>query len=169
MGDAEARTPVLAESTLGYHSYVTGVLTSGREPAFRQCQVGSLTGAVASERVTEASKGSLRMVGNHSKSAKAEGSLTARPTGRAGTKVGLSDPVVESGIAIAQRIKATLGITGLSLPRVHIDGVVWHLDVGSSHPGAVVGPKGWAVRPLKRYASWVQNVVRQFGPYPARA
>ena len=38
-------------------------------------------------------------------------------------------------------------------------------DVGSSHPGAGVGPKGWAVRPLKRYASWVQNVVRQFGPY----
>ena len=131
--------------------------------------MGSLTGAVASERVSEALKGSLRMVGNHSKSAKAEGSLTARPTGRAGTKVGLSDPVVESGIAIAQRIKATLGITGLSLPRVHIDGVVWHLDVGSSHPGAEVGPKGWAVRPLKRYASWVQNVVRQFGPYPAQA
>ena len=66
-------------------------------------------------------------------------------------------------------IKATLGITGLSLPRVHIDGVVWHLDVGSSHPGAGAGSKGWAVRPLKRYASWVQNVVRQFGPYPARA
>ena len=22
---------------------------------------------------------------------------------------------------------------------------------------------------LKRYASWVQNVVRQFGPYPAQA
>ena len=91
--------------------------------------------------------------------------MTARRTGRAGTKVGLSDPVVESGIAIAQRIKATLGITGLSLPRVHIDGEVWHLDVGSSHPGAEVGPKGWAVRPLKWYASWVQNVVRQFGPY----
>ena len=64
-----------------------------------------------------------------------------------------------SGNAIAQRIKATLGITGLSLPRVHIDGVVWHLDVGSSHPGAGVGAKGWAVRPLKRYASWVQNVA----------
>ena len=95
--------------------------------------------------------------------------MTATPTGGAGTKVGLSDPVVLSGNAIAQRIKATLGITGLSLPRVHIDGVVWHLDVGSSHPGAVVGPKGWAVRPLKRYASWVQNVVRQFGPYPAGA
>ena len=128
-----------------------------------------MTGAVASERVSEALKGLLRMVGNHPKSAKAEGGLTATLTGGAGTKVGLSDPVALSGKAIAQRIKATLGITGLSLPRVHIDGVVWHLDVGSSHPGAEEGSKGWAVRPLKRYASWVQNVVRQFGPYPAQA
>ena len=54
-----------------------------------------MTGAVASERVSEALKGSLRMVGNHLlKSAKAEGSLTVTPTGGAGTKVGLSDPVV---------------------------------------------------------------------------
>ena len=165
MGDKETCTPVYEESSLGYHSCVTGVLTWYREQVRGECQVGSLTGAVASQRVTEAPKGSLRMVGNHSKSVKAEGSLTARPTSRAGTKVGLSDPVVPHGRAIAQRIKATLGITGLSPPRVHIDGEVWHLDVGSSHPGAVVGPKGWAVRPLKRYASWVQNVVRQFGPY----
>ena len=77
--------------------------------------------------------------------------------------------MVENGIAIAQRIKVTLGITGLSPPRVHIDGEVWHLDVGSSHPGAEVGPKGSAVRRLKWYVSWVQNVVRQFGPYPSRA
>ena len=95
----------------------------------------------------------------------AKGSLTERPTSRSGTKVEHSDPVVPYGRAIAQRIKATLGITGLSPPRVHIDGEVWHLDVGSSHPGAVVGPKGWAVRPLKWHASWVQNVVRQFGLY----
>ena len=88
---------------------------------------------------------------------------------RAGRKLGHSDPADVYGNSIAQRIKATLGITGLSPPRVHIDGEVWHLDVGSSHPGAVVGPKGWAVRPLKWYASWVQNVVRQFGPYPSQA
>lgn len=56
--------------------------------------MGSLTGAVASERVSEALKGSLRMVGNHPKSAKAEGSLTVTPTGGAGRKLGLSDPVV---------------------------------------------------------------------------
>ena len=37
-------------------------------------------------------------------------------------------------------------------PKVHIDGGVWHLDVGSSHPGAEAGPKGMAVRHLKRYA-----------------
>ena len=91
--------------------------------------------------------------------------MTARPTGRAGAKAGLSDPAALSGLAVAQRIKATSGITGLSPPRVHIDGEVWHLDVGSSHPGAVFGPKGSAVRRLKWYASWVQNVVRQFGPY----
>ena len=131
--------------------------------------MGSLTGAVASQTVTEAFKGSLSTDGNRAKSTKAEGSLTARHTGRADTKVGLSDPVVPSGRAIAQRIKATLGITGLSPPRVHIDGEVWHLDVGSSHPGAEVGPKGWTVRPLKRHASWVQNVARQFGPYPSWA
>ena len=65
-----------------------------RDPVPGQRQAGSLTGAVASERVSEAPKGSLRMVGNHLKSAKAEGSLTVTPTGGAGTKVGLSDPVV---------------------------------------------------------------------------
>ena len=92
-----------------------------------------------------------------------------RQTSRTDTKVGLSDPAVENGIAVAQRIKGTPGITGLSPPRVHIDGEVWHLDVGSSHPGAGEGPKGLAVRQLKWYASWVQNVVRQFGPYPSRA
>jgi hypothetical protein len=92
-----------------------------------------------------------------------------RQTGRAGTKVGSSDPLVARGRAKAYRIKATPGITGLSCPSAHSDGKVWHLDVGSSHPGAGLGPKGWAVRPLKRYASWVQNVVRQFGLYPLRA
>ena len=92
-----------------------------------------------------------------------------RLTSRKAAKAGLSDPAVESGIAVAQRIKGTPGITGLSPPRVHIDVAVWHLDVDSSHPGAEEGPKGLAVRQLKRYASWVQNVVRQFGPYLSRA
>ena len=94
MGDKEAGTPVPVESLLGYHSFSIGFLTIIRDPDLGQCLVGSLTGAVASERVSEALKGSLRMVGNHSQSAKAEGSLTATPTGGAGTKVGLSDPVV---------------------------------------------------------------------------
>ena len=89
-----------------------------------------------------------------------------RPSSRAGAKAGQSDPTVPSGRAVAYRIKATPGITGLSRPRVHIDGEVWHLDVGSSHPGAEEGPKGPAVRRLKRYVSWVQTVVRQVGLYP---
>ena len=100
------------ESLLGYYPCVTGVLTRGHDLVREQCQVGSLTGAVASQRVTEAPKDTLSMVGNHAKSAKAEGCLTARHTGRAGTKVGLSDPAAPNGRAVAQRIKATLGITG---------------------------------------------------------
>ena len=85
--------PAVREPVLGYHPCSTGFLTCARDPGGGQCLTGSLTEAVASERVSEALKGSLRMVGNHSKSAKAEGSLTARATVRAGTKVGLSDPV----------------------------------------------------------------------------
>jgi hypothetical protein len=56
------------------------------------------------------------------------------------------------------RTKVTLGITGWYCLRVQIDGSVRHLDVGSSYPGAGEGPKGLAVRQLKRYASWVQTV-----------
>ena len=95
-----------------YQPIETVKLTYGRDPAGGQCQAGSLTGAVASQRVTEAFQGSLRAYSNRLLSAIAEGSLTARPTSRAGTKVGYSDPVVPRGRAIAQRIKATPGITG---------------------------------------------------------
>ena len=66
------------ELTLGYHPSIVGFLTDGRKPAYGQCQVGSLTGAVASKRVTEALKGWLSMDGNHAKSANAKASLTAR-------------------------------------------------------------------------------------------
>ena len=65
-----------------------------RDPASGQRQAGSLTGAVASQSVTEAREGHLRAVGNRPSSVKAQGGLTARRTGRAGTKVGLSDLAV---------------------------------------------------------------------------
>ena len=71
-----------------------------------------MTGAVASQRVTEALKGSLRRDGNPPGRATAQGGLTARHTGRAGTKVGRSEPMVARGSAIDYRIKATPGITG---------------------------------------------------------
>ena len=100
------------ESLLGYYSSCIGVLTGCHKLVTGQCQVGSLTGAVASQRVTEAPKGTLRLDGNQSASANAEGCLTVRQTSRTGTKVGISDPAVPNGRAVAQRIKATLGITG---------------------------------------------------------
>ena len=70
-------------------------------PAGGQCQVGSLTGAVASKRVTEAYKGRLSADGNRAVSANAKASLTVRPTSRTETKVGVSDQVVVNGNAIA--------------------------------------------------------------------
>ena len=66
-------------------------------------------------------------------------------------------PEKDEGIVYTQR---NLGFI------CHIDEKVWHLDVGSGYPPAEVGGKGWAVRPLKPYASWVQNGVSQFGLYP---
>ena len=65
VGGKEVMTPVVTEPPLGYHPCSTSFLTCGRKPAGGQCQTGSLTGAVASERVSEALKGSLRMDGNH--------------------------------------------------------------------------------------------------------
>ena len=52
------------EPTLKYHPDKSESLTVTRKPGPEHCLVGSLTGAVTSERVTEARKGSLSTVGN---------------------------------------------------------------------------------------------------------
>ncbi len=53
------------EAAVKYHSCAAARLIPGRYPAGRQGQAGSLTGAVASQSVTEAPKGSLRVHGHH--------------------------------------------------------------------------------------------------------
>ena len=64
MGGFEAGTPVLVEPTLKYHPGVFEVLTQARYPGRGQCVVGSLTGAVSSQRVTEEHEGWLSTVGH---------------------------------------------------------------------------------------------------------
>ncbi len=54
----------LGGATLGIPPFQCWDSNQNRDPVLEQCQVGSLTGAVASERVTEAPKGSLSAVGN---------------------------------------------------------------------------------------------------------
>ncbi len=71
-----------------------------------------MTGAVASQRVTAAPKGAFSLDGHQMKSVNAAARLTAIPTRRAVTKVGISDPAVPSVRAVAKRIKDNLGITG---------------------------------------------------------
>ena len=147
MGGVEAGALASVEPTLKYHPGHILVLTLiPVNPGRGQCPLGSLTGAVSSKRVTEEFKGTLSLVGNQASSVKVEGCLTARLISRADTKVGLSDPAVLDGKAVAHQIKGTPGITGLSLPSVHSGEAVWHLDVGSSHPGGGEAPKGLAVR-----------------------
>ncbi len=59
------------EPSLKYQPGMFGVLTLVRYPDRGQCMVGSLTGAVSSQRVTEEHEGTLIMVGNHEVSAMA--------------------------------------------------------------------------------------------------
>ena len=71
MGGFEAWTLVCVEPTLKYHPGMFGVLTQVRYPDRGQCMVGSLTGAVSSQRVTEEREGTLSTVGNRAVCAKA--------------------------------------------------------------------------------------------------
>ncbi len=64
MGDVDVVLVGAMESTVRYHSGEARILTLTRNPGRGRFQVGSLTGAVASKKVTEARKGFLRLVGN---------------------------------------------------------------------------------------------------------
>ena len=71
MGDFEAVTPVIVESSLKYHPLTFDVLTKYLKRVLGQCLVGSLTGAVSSQRVTEEHEGLLILVGHQEVSAMA--------------------------------------------------------------------------------------------------
>ena len=71
MGDLEVVTPVIMESSLKYHPLTFDVLTKIAERGLGQCLVGSLTGAVSSQRVTEEHEGWLILVGHQEVSAMA--------------------------------------------------------------------------------------------------
>lgn len=69
MGDLEAVTPVIVESYLKYHPLTFDVLTKMTKRGLGQCLVGSLTGAVSSQSVTEEHEGLLITVGHREVSA----------------------------------------------------------------------------------------------------
>ena len=64
-------TPVAVEPSLKYHPDVLDVLTWARDPGRGPRMVGSLTGAVSSQRVTEELEGTLSAVGHRALCAKA--------------------------------------------------------------------------------------------------
>ena len=71
MGDFEAGSLDLVESPLKYHPDVVEVLTQVPYRDRGQCMVGSLTGAVSSQSVTEEFEGTLVTVGHRDDSAMA--------------------------------------------------------------------------------------------------
>ena len=71
MGAYEVQALAWMEATLKYHPDVLDVLTSTRNPGQGPCMVGSLTGAVSSQRVTEELEGTLSAVGHRALCAKA--------------------------------------------------------------------------------------------------
>ena len=69
MGAFEAVTRVIVEATLKYHPLTFDVLTKMTKRGLGQCLVGSLTGAVSSQSVTEEHEGLLITVGHREVSA----------------------------------------------------------------------------------------------------
>lgn len=69
MGDLEVGTLVSMESFLKYHPLTFDVLTKIAQRGLGQCLVGSLTGAVSSQSVTEEHEGLLITVGHREVSA----------------------------------------------------------------------------------------------------
>ena len=159
--------PAVREPMLGYHPCSTGFLTCARDPGGGQCQAGSLTGAVASERVSEALKGLLRMVGNHPESAKA------------GRRLDCDCRRVE------QVRKAGLSDRGIKWDCHRSTDKSYHRDnrlitPKSSHRRVVLAPRcrliaswswsrfvmGWAVRPKKGTRAGVQKRRETVQSYP---
>ena len=64
MGAVEPEALAFGEAPVKYHPVLCERLTTVGKPYLGPWQVGSLTGAVASERVTEAREGWLSAVGN---------------------------------------------------------------------------------------------------------
>ena len=71
MGGVEDFLAGKLEPLVRYHSNNARILTLYRYPVRGQFQVVSLTGAVASQKVTEAHKGPLSLIGNQAQSAMA--------------------------------------------------------------------------------------------------
>ncbi len=93
----------------------------------------------------------LRCLKSFTWSVRYKGAYVCRHNSSRDEKSPTSDPVVPHGRAIAQQIKATLGITTYKV----IEQEVWRLDVGSSHPGGCSRSQGFRLfAQLKQHASW---------------
>ncbi|GJR07335.1 hypothetical protein Tco_0530319 [Tanacetum coccineum] len=113
-------------------------------------QVEQFLSGKASQKVTEACKGFLRPDEDWPSSAKAEGSLTTRPTHRAGTKVDLSDPRVPMEGRTLNGLRVTLVDTA-DLPQ------------GARHRRECLAPR------CRLFAIWGCSMFQGLGCSPIKA
>jgi hypothetical protein len=71
MGEVEISVLAEVDSSVKYHSSKIYILTSTEKNGERQCLVGSFSGALSSQKVTEEFKGQLGANGNRTDSAMA--------------------------------------------------------------------------------------------------
>ncbi len=136
---------------LEYHPCSTGFLTCSRD-RWGTCLAGVLTGAVpprkgigGAQRVPQNGRKPCRVQRQKELDCDTDG-------GQVQSRLVIR--WYESGIAIAQR-KATLRKYRLIHSKSSHRRMVWHLDVGSSHPGLSRPRVGLFA--LKRYASWSER------------
>ena len=114
-----------------------------------------MTGAVASQRVTEARDGRLRAVGNRSSSATAQACLTVRLTSRTETKVAHSDPVASMWKGHRSTDKRYLRDNRLILPKSP------HRREGLAPRCRLITSWGWSRS--QGYGCSPSKVVRELG------
>ena len=103
--------------------------------------VGSLTGAVSSQSVTEEFEGTLVTVGHRDDSAMAQACLTARLTSRAGAKAGHKE-VRELGLKRRETVwsLSSVGVADLRKPAPSTRGPEWtHLWCTCCHASGIAG------------------------------
>ena len=133
-GELEGESQGALESTVGYHSWIAGVLTCYRDPVEGTVSGGQFDWGGRLPKSNGAPEGFLSADGNRAKECKGIRELDCEQTCRAEDEIELSDPAVPSGRAVAHPDKSYPGDNRLISPEF-IDRR-FGTSMSAHHPGA---------------------------------